>query len=185
MPAVRASKAPKTNLLLTIPDRGGATKEQWMEWIKANFAAAAERPGCSSNLRYFSGVREPYAKPMAGMTHHFHFGLAWDRKVLFNKFFQKCVNPVDHPLGATGGDISFHNVAPRRGLPAQTIFRKYFTCPSKFKRLDENLSLVCDLPPRPRTPTAAVGSHEWAEQCIAGFLAHHRWSNGTHPTQQN
>lgn len=156
MPATAVHKKTVTNLLLTIPDRGGHSKEAWIDWIRSVFPAAAPRPALTSNLRFFAGVREPYAKPKAGMTHHFHFGLCWEKPVLLQAFFKKCVNPVNHPLGAIGGDIDFHKVSPKRGLPASKIFLRYFQAPSKYKALDEHLTLVSNLPPLPTVPDKLV-----------------------------
>ncbi len=57
---------PYQNLFLTVPDRG-FSKQELLKFIKA----------WRDDYDFCEIAREPYAKPEAGWTHHYHVGLCF------------------------------------------------------------------------------------------------------------
>jgi len=128
-----------SNLFLTVPQRCGTTKETLIRWIRA----------WRSDMTFFEVVLEPYAKPKAGNTHHFHVGLCFTKivrgkrephRVRILKFVTAC-----HKSELFTG-MNFCIPLVRKGASADQIFTKYFANPSKYKALDEHPTLVpcCD-----------------------------------------
>ena len=134
------------NFFLTVPDRG-VTKDDIVRWVNA----------WRSDYLYMRVVREPYAKPEAGYTHHYHIGMVFPKRVKFHKFLKAC-HKSKHYAG-----MDFRIPLVKKGMSARLIFEKYFKNPSKYKALDEHPLLVRDVPPLPR-PTEEMKRtpiHRW------------------------
>lgn len=127
MPMVQCNpKGIYQNLFLTVPQRCGTTKELLIRWIRA----------WRSDMTYMEVALEPYAKPTAGNTHHFHVGLCFSQRVRIGKFVKAC-NKADAFKG-----MNFCVPLVKKGATAGHIFTKYFANPSKYKALDEHPTLV-------------------------------------------
>lgn len=119
------------NLFLTVPQRCGTTKEILIRWIRA----------WRQDMTFMEVVLEPYAKPKAGYTHHFHVGLCFPQRVRIGKLIKAC-NKSEPFKG-----MNFSVPIVKKGATCQHIFTKYFTNPSKYKALDENPTLVINHDP--------------------------------------
>jgi len=135
-----------SNFFLTVPDRG-FTKDDLVRWVNA----------WRSDYLFMEVVREPYAKPEAGYTHHYHVGMVFSKRVKFLKFLT-----ASHKHKWFAG-MDFRIPLVKKGMDARSIFTKYFKEPSKYKALDEHPLLVRDVPPLPR-PTEEMRRtpiHRW------------------------
>lgn len=133
MPMQKCSPSGKyANLFMTVPDRG-FSKEDLKRFILA----------WHSTPSYLAIVREPYASPKAGFTHHYHVGFCADARVRIAKLV-KASNKSKLFRG-----MDFRIPLVKRGGQARQIFDKYFRNPTKFKSLDEHPLLVMNRGPRP------------------------------------
>ena len=113
------------NLFLTVPDRG-FSKQELLQFINA----------WRSDYDFCEIVREPYANPTAGNTHHYHVGLCFGNRVRIGKVMKAC-NKLKQFRG-----MDFRTPLVARGKSAHQIFDKYFKDPTKYKSLDEEPLLV-------------------------------------------
>lgn len=151
------------NLFLTCPDRG-FSKEDLRRFIHA----------WRKDMTFFVIVREPYSKPEAGWSHHYHVGLCFKSRVRVGKLW-KAANKSTLFRG-----MDFRVPLVARGKSANWIFEKYFKSPSKYKRLDEYPTLVPDIPPCPPLPQRSVSARQWQSptrrsQIINQAMAYYNW----------
>lgn len=137
-------KSPKyQNFFLTVPDRG-TTKEEFEQFIRQFFINKVRK---QASVEFLAIVREPFSNPEKGWTHHFHAGLCFSTRVGYKRFWNTCnYHPTFKKL-YSGCDFRWPIVA--KGKSAKHVFTKYFSNPSKYKRLDEYPNLVIDRPPMP------------------------------------
>jgi len=156
-------KSPYQNLFLTVPDRG-FSKEDLLRFIKA----------WRKDMSFVAVTREPYAKPQAGWTHHYHVGLCFRQRVCIGKLW-KAANKSKLFSG-----LDFRTPLVAKGKSANWIFEKYFTNPSKYKSLDEHPMLVRDIPPCPPKPQVTVSARQWQDPARRAMLldqamAYYQW----------
>ena len=137
------------NLFLTVPDRG-FSKLELENLINA----------WRSDYLYCEIVREPYANPKAGYTHHYHVGLCFAKRVRIQKLITAC-NKLKQFRG-----MDFRTPLVARGKSAQTVFEKYFHDPSKYKALDEEPTLVRCRGPEPQA-WISHNDPNWGEKMLA------------------
>lgn len=138
---------PYQNLFLTVPDRG-FSKQELLQFINA----------WRDDYDFCEIAREPYAKPEAGWSHHYHVGLCFSKRVGIGRLWTAC-NKLKHFRG-----MDFRTPLVARGKSAHHIFGKYFKDPSKYKSLDEEPLLV-----RCRGPAPPVPQHEdpqWGQKML-------------------
>ena len=156
------------NFFLTVPDRG-FTKDDLVRWVDT----------WRSDYHFMEVVREPYAKPEAGYTHHYHVGMVFPKRVKFLKFLK-----ASHKSKWFAG-MDFRIPLVKKGMDARHIFTKYFKDPSKYKALDEHPLLVRDVPPFPR-PTEEmrrIPMYRWvydlqelqSQSTFCAMLVHPDW----------
>ncbi len=135
------------NLFLTVPDRG-FSKQELLQFINA----------WRSDYSFCEIVREPYANPKAGFTHHYHVGLCFPHRVRIGKVMKAC-NKLKHFTG-----MDFRTPLVAQGKSAQLIFSKYFKDPSKFKSLDEEPLLVRCRGARPPNPSVWLPAKDFTDR---------------------
>ena len=148
------------NFFLTVPDRG-FSKETLLQFVNS----------WRTDYDYCEIVREPYATPKAGWTHHYHVGLCFSNKVKYGRFQNAC----NKSKLFSGMDFRWPLVA--RGKSADAIFSKYFRDPSKYKSLDECPMLVRCRGPKPPRPVPPPDLREprrqWGEHIIWNLIWQH------------
>lgn len=123
------------NLFLTVPDRG-FSKDDLLRFLRA----------WRKDYKYIGIAREPYSKPKAGWTHHYHVGICFHSQVRIGRLW----DAANKSKLFTG--MAFHQPLVAKGKTAEWIFDNYFTNPSKYKALDQHPMLVRDIPPCPPKP---------------------------------
>ena len=123
------------NLFLTVPDRGFSHVDL-RRFINT----------WRQDYKYIGIVREPYAKPEAGWTHHYHVGLCFKQRVRIGKLWKAANN------SKLFSGLDFRTPLVAKGKTAEWIFDNYFENPSKYKALDQHPMLVRDIPPCPPKP---------------------------------